>query len=59
LPSDYARGWDDCLDVVVCILRETKDVDKALERIEYLRSLVKERKFERIKIELGVLSDVF
>jgi len=59
LPSDYARGWDDCLDVVVCILKESNSIEKALERIEYLRSLVKEKKFERIKMELGVLRDVF
>lgn len=59
LAGDYARGWDDCLDVVICILRESKDIEEALKRIEYLQSLVKEKKFERIKVELGVLSDVF
>lgn len=57
--NEYARGWDDCLDIVRSILQESEDLKKALEKIEGVHVLVKEKKFEQIKRELGVLENAF
>jgi len=57
--SDYARGWEDCLDVLANIVHKTKSVDDIKEKIGYLQVLVKERKFEKIREQLGILGRFF
>jgi len=50
----YARGWDDCLEAVQKILEESESVAEIKRKIENLQVLVKNKKFERIRDELGV-----
>ena len=57
--GSYQQGWDDCLDAVVSILNKVKDVEEVKKKIQDLQVLVKAKKFEQIKVELGVLSDLF
>lgn len=57
--NEYARGWDDCLDIVKSILQEATDITKAIEKLDYVHTLVKEQKFADIKRQLGVLQDIF
>jgi len=55
----YQQGWDDCLDAVLAILDKAKDVKEAREKIQSVQVLVKAKKFEQIRNELGVLGDLF
>lgn len=55
----YARGWDDCLEAVVTILNNSKKIREAKKRVEELQVLVKSKKFERIKDELGFYESPF
>lgn len=55
----YQQGWDDCLDAVTSILSEVKSLDEAKKKVGQVQVLVKHRKFEQIRIELGVLGDLF
>lgn len=50
----YARGWDDCLEAVQKILEESEGIAEVRKKIENLQRLVKDKKFERIRDELGV-----
>ena len=59
LGGSYQQGWDDCLDAVLSILDKVESVEEAKKRIEGVQVLVKARKFEQIKYELGVLDDLF
>jgi hypothetical protein len=55
----YQQGWDDCLDAVLSILNDAESIDKARKKVEQLQVLVKAKKFEQIKAELGVIGDLF
>ena len=57
--GSYQQGWDDCLDAVLSILQRAKDVKEAAKKIESLQVLVKAKKFEQIRNELGVIGDLF
>ena len=57
--GSYQQGWDDCLDAVLSILNKAKGVEEVKKKIQDLQILVKAKKFEQIKVELGVLSDLF
>jgi hypothetical protein len=57
--GSYQQGWDDCLDAVLSILQKAKDVKEAAKKIESVQVLVKAKKFEQIRNELGVLGDLF
>ena len=57
--GSYQQGWDDCLDAVASILSEVKNLDEAKDKVGAVQVLVKAKKFEQIKIELGVLGDLF
>ena len=57
--SDYARGWDDCLNIIISIIDKGKSLDDIKEKIEYIHVLVKEKRFEKIKEELGILRSLF
>ncbi len=52
LPADisYVRGWDDCLEALSAI-EDEKEIKK---RIQKLRKLIRQNKFEKIQTELGV-----
>lgn len=55
----YQQGWDDCLDAVLSILQRAKDLEQARKKVEGVQVLVKAKKFEQIRNELGVLGDLF
>lgn len=55
----YQQGWDDCLDAVLSILQKAKNVEEAARKIENLQVLVKAKKFEQIRNELGVVGELF
>jgi len=55
----YQQGWDDCLDAILSILDRAKDVEEARKKVESVQVLVKAKKFEQIRSELGVLTDLF
>jgi hypothetical protein len=57
--GSYQQGWDDCLDAVLSILQRSKDVKEAMKKIENLQVLVKAKKFEQIRNELGVVGELF
>jgi hypothetical protein len=59
LGGSYQQGWDDCLDAVLNILDKTKSIEEARKKIEGVQVLVKAKKFEQIRIELGVVGDLF
>lgn len=49
----YVRGWDDCLEAVYAIIKQTESIEDVKKRIEQLHDLVQQNKFEKIKHELG------
>jgi len=55
----YQDGWDDCLDVMASIIHKVDSLEKLKEKVEYLHVLVKEKKFDKIKTELGILQRLF
>jgi len=57
--GSYQQGWDDCLDAVLTILDKAKNLREARRKIKDVQVLVKAKKFEQIRTELGVLSDLF
>ena len=57
--GSYQQGWDDCLDAVLSILDKAENVEEAKKKIQDVQVLVKARKFEQIKFELGVVDDLF
>ena len=52
----YVRGWDDCLEAIVKILTEAEDLKEMKDKVERLRKLIKEDKFEKIRYELGAFN---
>ena len=55
--SLYIRGWEDCLEALTAMIdKESRSSLKS--KVETLRKLVRENKFERIRNELGVY-DIF
>jgi hypothetical protein len=57
--GDYARGWDDCLDAILEILNHCKDIEEAKRKASDVQVLVKAKKFEQIRQELGVIGGLF
>jgi len=57
--GSYQQGWDDCLAAVLSILQRAKDVKEAAKKIQDIQVLVKAKKFEQIRNELGVVGDLF
>jgi len=49
----YGRGFEDGLETALKVVRESRRLEEAAMRIEYLLGLVKERKFEALERELG------
>ena len=49
----YARGWDDCLEAIKIIMNKAKTMQEVRKKIKQLHSLVKEKKFEKIRHELS------
>lgn len=56
--TDYARGWDDCLEAVKKMLTvemsKSGSLHNMFEKVEELHELIKGKKFEKIRDELGV-----
>ncbi len=51
---EYARGWGDCLEAMEKILENVKSVRDAKAKVSKLQELVKDKKFEKIKYDLGI-----
>lgn len=51
--SIYVRGWDDCLEAISSMIAQTNDVEEAKKKIEKLKDLIRQNKFEKIRVELG------
>jgi hypothetical protein len=55
--SLYIRGWEDCLEALALMVdKESRSGLKV--KIETLRKLVRDNKFDRIRFELGAF-DIF
>lgn len=52
--TEYARGWDDCLEAMETILVQARTVGEAKSKVRKLQELVKDKKFEKIKYDLGI-----
>ena len=52
---NYARGFEDALELALTALDEASSLEEAKERVRYYMSLIKERKFEKIRYMLGAL----
>ena len=52
---DYSRGFEDACELILKALSAARSLKEARQYVMYLLSLVKERKLEAIKQELGVL----
>ena len=59
LGGSYQQGWDDCLDAALNILNKAESIEDAKKKIENVQVLVKAKKFEQIRFELGVVDDLF
>ena len=57
--GSYQQGWDDCLDAILSMLQKAKDLSEAARKVESLQVLVKAKKFEQIRNELGVIGELF
>lgn len=49
----YVRGWDDCLEAISAMIMQANSIDEAKGKIEQLRVLIRQNKFEKIRYELG------
>lgn len=49
----YVRGWEDCLEAICIVIKQTKDYEDIKKKIKQLKDLVHENKFEKIRHELG------
>jgi len=49
----YVRGWQDCLDALDAIVDKSKTIKEVKDKIEKLQQLIRQNKFEKIRMELG------
>lgn len=50
---NYVRGWDDCLEAVSAAINDVEDIDVAKKKIQKVRDMIRQNKFEKIRVELG------
>lgn len=53
--QDYRQGMIDGLELALNLCFGSHDFEEAVDKIEYYLKLVKEDKFEKIRMELGAL----
>lgn len=53
--QEYVRGFEEALELVLARMKGLKTVDECRGMVEYLLSLVKERKIREVEVELSVL----
>ena len=51
----YYRGLDDCLDVMQYVLGTSGNLVEMKQRVEHMQLLVKNKKFEYLRSDLGVI----
>jgi hypothetical protein len=51
----YYTGLDDCLDTILSMLAESKSLDEIKLKVEHMQVLVKDKKFENLRRDLGVI----
>ncbi|MEM3390456.1 MAG: hypothetical protein QW491_13785 [Thermoproteota archaeon] len=52
---DYRQGMIDGLELALYVCNEVNSVEEAKRRVTHLLASAKEEKFERIKVQLGIL----
>jgi len=53
--ADYARGFEDACELILASIEEKRDPDEIARKVRSYLGLIKERKFDRIRSELGAL----
>ena len=53
----YYFGLDDCLDTILYMLCESKSLGEVKLKVEHMQVLVKGKKFERLRRDLGVIGE--
>ncbi|WXG44187.1 MAG: hypothetical protein WED04_09155 [Promethearchaeati archaeon SRVP18_Atabeyarchaeia-1] len=53
--EEWWRGFEDCAEIVMGILDVARDLPAAKHNVDKMLALVKEKKFSKIKEELGLL----
>ena len=51
--TDYIRGFNDALELVLLAIKQAKDVEDVRRRVEEILGAVVERKIEELARELG------
>ena len=51
--TDYIRGFNDALELVLLLLKQVRSVDEAREKIEELHGTAVEKKIEELARQLG------
>lgn len=51
--STYIDGFRDGLELAIYLLYENKTKKEVIKKLNYYLSLVKENKFEKLRMELG------
>ena len=51
--TDYIRGFNDALELVLLAIKEAKDVEDVRKRVEEILGAVVERKIEELARQLG------
>ena len=55
----YYRGMDDCLDTIVSMIGDAKNVKDLRDKVAEMQMLVKAKKLEALKGDLGVVGKLF
>ena len=55
LSDAYYRGMDDCLDVMLYALGASENLVEMKQRVEQMQVLVKNKRFELLRADLGVI----
>ena len=53
----YYSGLDDCLDTILSMLGESKSLEEVKLKVEHMQILVKGKKFENLRRDLGVIGE--
>ncbi|GEM_PF-3371606 len=51
----YEKGFEDSLELSITEVKKSKTKKEAVERLQYMLGLIKERKLDKIKQMLGVI----
>ncbi len=55
--ATYYRGFDDCLDVILSIIVDSKSIEEMKSKVEHTQILVKGKKLDDLRRDLGVIGE--